>query len=131
MNKFCLCALLSAALMTAGCSSEPPMSLSFPDDIDSIEATFDIYPSEVTRALSTDEIAAVTEWALSLEVEQEPLEEAETPDNYAGGVAWHFNINDGELTFSYAEYGTSAILIGSEWYAVKNPSNPPIEKTEH
>ena len=54
----------------------------FPAEVDSIEVTFDFYPSEVTRVLNTDEIAAVTEWALALEVEQAPLDETETPNNY-------------------------------------------------
>lgn len=50
----------------------------FPAEVNSIEVTFDFYPSEVTRALNADEIAAVAEWALALEVEQAPLDETET-----------------------------------------------------
>lgn len=100
----------------------------FPAEVDSIEVTFDFYPSEVTRVLNTDEIAAVTEWALALEVEQAPLDETETPNNYAGGAAWHFNVNNGELTLSYADYGEGAIFINNEWYAVKRPSDPPVNE---
>ena len=125
-----LWALLLAVLVSGGCSAgnrRDAAVLSFPGEISSVEATFDFYPSETTRALSGDEIAAVTQWALALELEQTPLDEAETPDNYAGGAGWHFNVNSGELVFSYAEYGAGAILIGDEWYAVKNPSNPPVE----
>ncbi len=100
----------------------------FPAEVNSIEVTFDFYPSEVTRALNADEIAAVAEWALALEVEQAPLDETETPNNYAGGAAWHFNVNNGELTFSYADYGEGAIFINNEWYAVKSPSDPPVNE---
>ena len=83
--------------------------------------------SEISRELSQDEIIAVKEWAASLEWEETPLNETETPDNYAGGIQWKFNVNNGELTFSYVDYGASAIFIDNEWYAVKNPSNPPVE----
>ena len=119
-------------LMLGGCSErnnrEEAAVLSFPDDVDSIEVTFDFYPSEVTKALNTDEIAAVTEWVLGLEVEQVPLDDAETPNNYAGGAAWHFVVNGGEFAFSYVDYDGGAILMNDEWYAVKNPSNPPVQE---
>ena len=132
MKTFRPCIILLVMLMLGGCSAgnsgEEAAALSFPDDIDSIEVTFDFYPSEVTKALNTDEIAAVTEWVLGLEVEQVPLDDAETPNNYAGGVAWRFKVNGGELAFSYADYDGSAILINDEWYAVKNPSDPPVEE---
>ena len=132
MKKLRLCVLLLTVLMLGGCSAgsnqDESAMLLFPDEINSIEVTFDVYPSEVTKALNTDETEAVTEWVLGLEVEQVPLDDAETPNNYAGGVAWHFNVNGGELAFSYADYDGSAILINDEWYAVKNPSNPPVKE---
>ncbi len=128
-----ICSFICAMLLLGGCSAgdnlEETAALSFLDDVDSIEVTFDFYPSEMPRALNADEIAAITEWALELELKQVPLDETETPNNYAGGVAWHFNVNDGEFTFSYADYEGSAICIDNEWYAVKNPSDPPIEGT--
>ena len=102
-------------------------ALQFPDDIKTIEVTYLVYSSEISRELSQDEIIDVTEWATSLEWEQTPLNETETPSNYAGGIQWDFNVNNGELTFSYMDYGASAIFIDNEWYAVKNPSYPPIE----
>ena len=122
---------LTIALLFGCCKhqAETSMSALFPSEINSIEVTFDIYPSETTRALNIDEITAVTEWVLALEMEQAPLDETETPSNYAGGVAWHFNVNSGDLTFSYADYDESAIFINDEWYALKNPSNPPIEES--
>ena len=101
--------------------------LQFPDNIQTIEVTYLVYSSEISRELSQDEIIAVKEWAASLEWEETPLNETETPDNYAGGIQWKFNVNNGELTFSYVDYGASAIFIDNEWYAVKNPSNPPVE----
>ena len=132
MKTFRLCIILLVMLMLGGCSErnnrEEAAVLSFPDDVDSIEVTFDFYPSEVTKALNTDEIAAVTEWVLGLEVEQVPLDDAETPNNYAGGAAWHFVVNGGEFTFSYVDYDGGAILMNDEWYAVKNPSNPPVQE---
>lgn len=132
MKTFRLCIILLVMLMLGGCSErnnrEEAAVLSFPDDVDSIEVTFDFYPSEVTKALNADEIAAVTEWVLGLEVEQVPLDDAETPNNYAGGAAWHFVVNGGEFAFSYVDYDGGAILMNDEWYAVKNPSNPPVQE---
>ena len=132
MKKFRLSVLLPAMLMLGGCcagdSQEGTAVLPFPEEIHSMTVTFDVYPSETTRTLSAGETEAVTEWALALEWEQAPLDETKTPDNYAGGTAWHFSMNDGGFTFSYAEYGESAIFIDHAWHAVKNPSNPPVEE---
>lgn len=66
---------LTIALLFGGCKhqAETSMSALFPSEINSIEVTFDIYPSETTRALNIDEITAVTEWVLALEMEQAPL----------------------------------------------------------
>lgn len=131
MRKFVPLSLtLAVALLFTACKkhTETGVSAWLPAEIDSIEVTFDLYPSETMRALNADEIEAVTEWALALETEQAPLAETETPSNYAGGMAWHFNVNGGELTFSYADYGQGAVFISDEWYAVKNPTNPPIEE---
>ncbi len=131
MRKFVPLSLtLAVALLFTACKkhTETGGSAWLPAEIDSIEVTFDLYPSETTRALNADEIAAVTEWALALETEQAPLAETETPNNYAGGMVWHFNVNGGELTFSYADCGESAVFINDAWYAVQNPSHPPIEE---
>ena len=35
---------------------------------------------------------------------------------------------NGELTLSYADYGEGAIFINNEWYAVKRPSDPPVNE---
>ena len=121
---------LTIALLFGGCKhqAETSMSALFPSEINSIEVTFDIYPSETTRALNIDEITAVTEWVLALEMEQAPLDETETPSNYAGGVAWHFNVNSGDLTFSYADYDESAIFINDEWYQIRRLKKAPKMK---
>ena len=91
MKNLRLCVLLLTVLMIGGCSAgsnqDESAMLLLPDEISSIEVTFDVYPSEVTKALNTDETEAVTEWVLGLEVEQVPLDDTETPNNYAGGVA--------------------------------------------
>ena len=105
----------------------PENALQFHDDTKTIEVTYLVYSSEISRELRQDEIRDFTECATSFEWEQTPLNETETPSNYAGGIQWDFNVNNGELTFSYVDYGASAIFIDNEWYAVKNPSYPPIE----
>lgn len=98
------------------------------NEVSNIKVTHDFYPFEITRELNNNEIAIIKKCAVALDWEQMPLGEGETPDNNAGGEAWVFNINDGEITFTYVYQGvSSAILIDSEWYAVKNPSNPPVE----
>ena len=77
MKNLRLCVLLLTVLMIGGCSAgsnqDESAMLLLPDEISSIEVTFDVYPSEVTKALNTDETEAVTEWVLGLEVEQVPL----------------------------------------------------------
>ena len=86
-----------------------------------------MYFSQITRPLGREEAAAVQAWAAALVWEEAPLDEAETPNNYAGGMQWDFCYNGGELEFSYANYGSAAILLGGHWYAVENPSDPPVK----
>ncbi len=122
--------VLVLGLSMAGCNQqeETITPTLIPDEISSIEVTHDFYPLEITKELDNDEIVIIKEWAAALEWEQTPLGEEETPDSYAGGEAWIFHVNNGEITFTYVYQGvSSAILIDSEWYAVENPSNPPVE----
>ncbi len=95
-------------------------------EAESIEVAFLVYSSEKKRELTKDEIVSIVEWFDGLEWSDVPLNEDETPGNYAGGEQWGFNINGGEKSFIYAFYGSSAIYIDGNWYQIKNPTKPPL-----
>ena len=130
MKKIFPCALALAILLLGGCSGEGGQgsaALVFPEKIETAEVTYSVYASQITRPLGREEAAAVQAWAAALVWEEAPLDETEAPNNYAGGVQWDFCYNGGELYFSYVNYGSAAILLGGHWYAVENPSDPPVK----
>ena len=130
MKKIFPCALALAILLLGGCSGEGGQgnaALVFPEKIETAEVTYSVYSSQITRPLGQEEAAAVQAWAAALVWEEAPLDETEAPNHYAGGVQWDFRYNGGDLEFSYVNYGSAAILLGDHWYAVENPSDPPVK----
>ena len=130
MKKIFLCALALAILLLGGCSGEGGQgnaALVFPEKIETAEVAYGVYSSQIARPLGREEAAAVQAWAAALVGEEAPLDEAETPNTYAGGMQCDFCCNGGEPEFSYVNYGSAAILLGGHWYAVENPSDPPVK----
>jgi len=68
-------------------------------------------------------------WISQLSLEHRTFEESKTPgEMYAGWNSYIFEINDGELTFTYNDGGTMTYIIyDEEWYEVLNPSELPFE----
>lgn len=101
--------------------------LQFPDTIKTIEVTYLVYSSEISRELSQDEIVAIKEWATALELEHMSYGEGEAPNEvYAGGESWVFDVNNGEIKFTYSIIDNHYIFYNDEWYLVKIHPHPPL-----
>ena len=68
-------------------------------------------------------------WVSQLSLEHRTFAEGKTPgEMYAGWNSYTFDINGGELTFTYNDGGTMTYVIyDEEWYEVLNPSEPPFK----
>ena len=99
--------------------------LQFPDNVKTVEVIYSIYGADTLRELNQDEITTIKEWATALELQHETFDEGEAPNEvYVGGESWQFNVNDGELKFTYLLIDNHYIFVNDEWYLVKNPSTP-------
>lgn len=67
-------------------------------------------------------------WFSQLSLEHRTFAEGEPPfETIAGGNSYTFNINGGELTFIYADSGTTAYIVyNEEWYELSEPTEPPF-----
>jgi len=75
-------------------------------------------------------VEAVSAWAGNLELEHKTFAEGQAPGDGDGGEFWSFDVNGIEDVFGYGDYGNGCyILYNNEWYAVKNPSAPPINES--
>ena len=68
-------------------------------------------------------------WISQLSLEHRTFEEGKTPsETQAGGNSYHFNVNNGALSFTYADGGIEAYIVyNEEWYEVLNPSELPFK----
>ena len=136
MKKYRLILLMLAVLlcvMATGCSSkDTDISSIFgdalPDKITSIEVSGYynggvLEPWELTR----EEIEELNAWLSELSLKHRTYAEGETPNEvWNGGSAYQFNVNDGELSFSWANIDTAYIQYDGEWYEIINKSVPPL-----
>ena len=83
---------------------------------------------DVRKEINTPKKSS-SSWISQLSLEHRTFEESKTPgEMYAGWNSYIFEINDGELTFTYNDGGTMTYIIyDEEWYEVLNPSELPFE----
>lgn len=132
MKKFSfILAALSVLLCSAMavCSRESASSvIVLPEDITSVEISGfynggELEPWTLTQA----EIDELSTWIAQLSLEHRTYAEGETPNKvWSGGVSYRFNVNDGEISFSWVSIDKAYILYDSEWYEIVNPSAPPL-----
>lgn len=83
--------------------------------------------AEITELdLSDKEKMALSEWLCRLKYERREFPEGEAPGDSEGGEVYMFTFKTGEM--SYVDNGGSEcyLLFGGEWYAVLDPSDPPL-----
>ena len=77
--------------------------------------------------LTQTEIEELSTWINQLSLKHRVYAEGETPNMiWNGGTSYGFNINDGELSFSWVYLDKTYILYDGEWYEITNTSNPPL-----
>ena len=97
-----------------------------PDETHSLQVTHSAGSTDETRALTGEEITAVRDWAAGLDLERRSFEPRQQPNQVlAGGEAWAFTA-DGLRRFVYLSLDEDYILFREQWFAVQNPSPPPV-----
>lgn len=128
MRKHRIAILFFVTILTvalAGCNSTDIKLL--PENIAQVDVTYSVYSNTTEkRTLDSAGISDWTAWVEELSLKHETFDDGETPGAvYAGGESYLFDINNGELTFSYIDFGTKAyIYYGDEWYKVSKPKSP-------
>ena len=46
---------------------------------------------------------------------------------YAGGVCYSFNINGGDMSFTWIYIYKAYIQYNGEWYEITNTTTPPLD----
>lgn len=128
MRKRRIAILFLVTILTvafAGCDSTDIKLL--PESIAQVDVTYSIYSNTTEkRTLDSAGISDWTAWVEGLSLKHETFDDGKTPGAvYAGGESYLFDINNGELTFSYIDFGTEAyIYYEGEWYKVSKPKSP-------
>ena len=118
------------ALALAGCRAAParPAALSLGDGAANVEALYDGAGHSAGRIVEGEELEALRAWAGGLDCAPASFAEGEPPGDAEGGEAYTFTPADGP-GFSYVLTGPEEawLLAEGAWYAVRNPSVPPVE----
>ncbi len=133
MGKFSsfLLAILLCFTIT-GCSNENASSVIrevLPENITSIEMSGfynggELEPRELTQA----EIDELRTWINQLSLKHRTYAEGKTPNRvWNGGTSYGFNVNDGEVSFAWANIDRAYIQYDGEWYEIMNTSAPPLD----
>jgi len=135
MKKFSSILLALSILLCftiTGCSNESASSVInevLPENITSIEMSGfynggELEPWELTQT----EIDELRTWINQLSLEHKTYAEGKTPNRvWNGGTSYGFNVNDGEVSFAWANIDKAYIVYDGEWYEVMNPSTPPLD----
>lgn len=124
-NRLAVGVFLALALFFFGCGK--PMSgdtvYRFPDPVTEVAVT--CYGggevAEVTLDVP-DALRAVADWYVGLRL----VALGKAPEEAEGSTGYTFAVNGAEA-FSYDDRGREAyLLVNGAWYAVQNPSAPPV-----
>ena len=133
MKKSHLAALVSSmlsCLIITGCSTENASSVigeAFPENITHIEVSGfyngELEPWELTQT----EIEELDTWIAQLSLKHRTYAEGEAPNEvYAGGVCYRFDINDGEMSFTWVHIDAAYLQYDGGWYEITNTTTPPL-----
>ncbi len=133
---FALAMALVLAFSMVGCNNDAqnsvgpgrPISTYIGNDVTKIKVTHYVSGEENSWIAEGEEINGLKEWANNLKYDIVEFEESQTPGESEGGEVYDFTLTEGNYPgFSYIINGDNCYLLIEEyWYAVSNPSNPPI-----
>ena len=130
----CICSLTACRSRAAGQKDDPSAILSayVGDDHTKITVSHIQAGQNTETSLTGDSIAALKTWLNGLEPEAEEFEEGSAPGEAdEGSEVWNFTLEGGRYTdFSYVKSGPEDcwLYIEGNWYAITNPSDPPVEE---
>ena len=107
-----------------------PIAAYIGDDVTGVKITHVLMGELTEWNIEGDGIDALRLWANGLEYELREFEEGNTPGDGEGQEAYWFELTGGDYPgFDYIICGPDDcyLLIENNWYAVKNPSDPPVE----
>ena len=129
----CFCAMIGM-IGFVGCETAQvqPKQSDVSDFINSKTVEIKYYSGGTTTEwiVSGDELENIKEWISGLQYEEVEFEQGHTPGDNDGGEVYDFVLSDEDDTnFSYIVNGEteSYFLVDSTWFAVKNPSKPPVD----
>lgn len=135
--KKLLLSLLILTLVLPGCTAAErpdreitsPVALTLPDVVTQAEVTHYHCGDSVTVTVTGDELEALRKWTDDLKLQSCTFEEGNAPNDVESGEVWSIVLTGGDYPgFSYRNNGASECYALSEgvWYAVLNPSDPPV-----
>lgn len=105
-------------------------SITMPDEITEVEVS-GYYNGGVIKPgeFIIQDFEAFKTWFAEFSFEHREFAEGKTPgETLAGGNSYQFDVNNEELVFTYADFGTGAYIVyDNEWYEITNPSEPPFK----
>lgn len=117
-------------LIAAGCSGESASSVigdAIPENITRVEASGYCNGELEAWELTQAEIEELNTWIARLSLKRRTYAEDKTPNRvYNGGVGYTFDINGGELSFTWSYIDKAYIFYDGEWYEITNSSTPPL-----
>ena len=126
---FALSALMCIVLTGCAKANEVLMiTEAIPEIITRIEASGsyngELEPWDLTQA----EIEELNTWIPQLSLKHRTYAEGETPNRvYNGGICYTFDINDGEMRFTWIYIDKPYIQYDGEWYEITNTKTPPLD----
>lgn len=107
-----------------------PIAAYIGDDVTGVKITHVLMGQLTEWNIEGDDIESLRLWANGLEYELREFEEGNTPGDGEGQETYLFELTGGDYPgFDYIICGSDDcyLLIENNWYAVKNPSDPPVE----
>lgn len=134
MKKYIVLVLaFTCALGLVGCGQQEQTVIDIPDTIDKVNVSFYSMGQTSEWELDESKFPAWKEWAENLSLKplsEEKVEELQMTD---GGESYHFEVNDGELSFTYMDHGDLGdryLVFNGTYYELLNATDPDLEPAE-
>ena len=119
-----------SCLIVTGCSAENTSSViseAIPENITHIEVSGFYNGALEPWELTQTEIEELDTWIAQLSLKHRTYAEGEAPNEvYAGGVCYRFDINDGEMSFTWVHIDAAYLPYDGGWYEITNTTTPPL-----
>jgi len=119
------------ALYGCGWNSQKEVATVFSENITKVDVTHFIGGRTTTWSVEGTDIDSLREWYNTLSYRYREFEKGHSPGESNGGEVYTFVFTGGEWPgFSYVIGGENDCYIQSEgnWFAVTNPSMPPVSQ---